>query len=140
MPKNEVFFKNFAEKIGLKIDVLDRVLNVKDYTIKTSFDFKFNHNEITYLIEIDSYNMCKCVLGQYAIINHSKSLYNKDNSIFIVIHFYNNFDKQRTINHLVFAQEQLNCQIPYAVFHIKELERFNKFKFLESINNQINKI
>lgn len=110
-------------------------INVGVHEIKTSIDFKFFDNKTTYYIEVDSYNMTKCLLGQYILLNYATL--NKTKIVFVVIHFYKGYNIERTIKHLKFAKKELYCTIPFAVFHIKDLPHGKK-EIIKRINEQIN--
>jgi hypothetical protein len=133
MSKNEsVFYEKFKQFLSLKKQITFE--NSGWYDISTSVDFKFSENGIDYYVEIDSYNMAKCVLGQYVLLN--QAIAKHADSVFVVIHFYKNYNKERTTNHLRFAQRALNCNLPFAVFHYNDLsEIISKEDFISLINS-----
>jgi len=63
---NEKRFKNEITPFGIK---LNDAQTYEDNNIKTSVDFKMLVGDKEVLIEIDSYNMSKVVVGQYVILN-----------------------------------------------------------------------
>ena len=67
--------------------------------------------------------MAKLIVGQYVLLNQ---LYkdSKENTQFLVIHYYNNYNKERTIKNLNLIQDinpDINW-IPFEVYHITEFE------------------
>jgi hypothetical protein len=133
MASNEKKLQEIFQKLGKS-----KTFRLADNTIKTSIDFTLVENNKTYYIEVDSYNMAKCVLGQYVLLNQTDKI-DKKNSIFVVIHFYNGYDPERTINHLNLAKNKLNCTLPFAVFHIDNLkDKVHSLKeFSELVNLQL---
>jgi hypothetical protein len=97
---------------------LDRNIEKEKYLdvteeIKTSVDFSLEINEINFLFEIDSNNAVKIIFGQYLLLNKVKTL--PKNPFLIIIHCFENFNKNRTIKHLKYAKDVYKCKIPFAV-------------------------
>jgi hypothetical protein len=84
------------------------------------------------LIEIDSGNMAKLLAGQYTLLNLLCNEENKD-VLFIVIHYYKDYNPERTVKNLKLINEKLfkNKGIKFKVFHI------NQFKQLCNSNKKI---
>jgi hypothetical protein len=123
---NESSFREYIKnetKANLEDGIKLSIKNNKDNSISTSYDFSFVHKNIKYLIEVDSYNMSKCLLGQYVLLNNTLPKIDSTNTIFVVVHFYKDFNASRTINHLNFAMKNLNCKIPFVAFHFKDLKK-----------------
>ncbi len=74
--------------------------------VEISADQSLTHNGISYLIEIDSANMAKLLVGQYVLINQ---LYAnpKENAFFLVVHTYKDYNPERTIKNLSLINKQL---------------------------------
>lgn len=93
--------------------------------VEISTDQSFSHNGISYLIEIDSANMAKLLVGQYVLINQ---LYNKtkENAFFLVVHTYKNYNPQRTIKNLSLVNGQLysGAGIKFGAIHIDTLKQW----------------
>jgi len=104
--------------------------------IGTSIDFSFKDEEKEYLIEVDSYNMAKCVVGQYILLHCAPEI--KNSSVFVIVHFHKDYRKHRTINHLNFIKSKFNISIPFVVFEWTELNNA-KIADTKSFINEINK-
>lgn len=93
--------------------------------VEISADQSLTHNGISYLIEIDSANMAKLLVGQYALINQ---LYAnpKENAFFLVVHTYKNYNPERTIKNLSLINEQLysGAGIKFGAIHIETLKQW----------------
>jgi hypothetical protein len=124
---NEKIFRLLFSETNQSITLLGKkVFHINEVTI--SVDESFKNNDIEYLVEIDSGNMAKLIVGQYVLLNE---LYNgcKDKAIFVVIHFYKDYKPERTIKNLDLVNTNLynNKGIKYIVLHINDIK----------INNQI---
>ena len=63
-------------------------------------------NGVNYLIEIDSGNMAKLLVGQYVLLNElHKSRTGKE--FFLIVHFYKNYNVQRTLKNLKMINSKL---------------------------------
>ena len=100
-----------SKNLGRNIEK-EKYLDVTE-EIKTSIDFSLEINGINFLFEIDSNNAVKIIFGQYLLLNKAKKL--PKNSFFIIIHCFENFNKNRTIKHLKYAQDIFRCKVPFAV-------------------------
>lgn len=105
--------------------------------LHVSVDFIWEINGIKILFEVDSYNAAKIVFGQYILLNHTREYMN--NCILIVIHCYKNYNKQRTIKYLRFAQEKLKCKIPFFVYNELDWAKIIKSKNKQQFINYLNK-
>ncbi|MEE6185099.1 hypothetical protein [Bacillus pretiosus] len=85
---NEIKFSNYFEtKFGKYVLKGKRTFKTQDKNVSISVDnsLKLGNKEI--LIEIDSGNMAKLIVGQYVLLN--KLYKNRDNEIlFLIIHYY----------------------------------------------------
>ena len=108
--------------------------NIKD-DLQVSVDFIWEINGIKNLFEVDSYNTSKIVFGQYNLLNHTIEYLN--NCILIVIHCYKNYNAERTKKYLDFAQDKLNCKIPFLTFNELDWNQFIKSKSKKQFINYL---
>ena len=121
------------EKI-LKIELKDLGINLqgkKSFSEKASLqekivisvDESLHDGDRHVLIEIDSFNMAKVVVGQYTILN-SLLKNKKDNEkyIFVVVHCYKDYNPSRTKKYLDYINRTvLNDEgIPYKIYTKEE--------------------
>lgn len=87
------------------------------------------------LFEIDSGNTAKVIAGQYLLINELSG-HTKDNAIFICIHFYKDYNPERTDNNLNLINENIygGNAIPHKSF------TFENFKSLCSHADTVKKL
>ncbi|WP_297522498.1 hypothetical protein [uncultured Clostridium sp.] len=103
--------------------------------IDNSIDTKFA--EI--LIEIDSGNMAKLIVGQYTLLN--ELCVDKDTILFVIIHYYKDFNINRTIKNLNLIKDRTfnGGGIEFRVYNIDEFENLcmlssaNPKSFMEKI-------
>jgi hypothetical protein len=118
----KIFSQNFSEKVG-NVNLLDgRAFSKKDHKnrkLSSSVDHHFQLDGREILIEIDSYNMAKVVVGQYLLINilSSEKL---NNPLFLVIHTYKDYKPERTIKYLEYVNTALlkETGMPFGVIHM----------------------
>lgn len=93
--------------------------------IEISVDQSFEHKGKEFLVEIDSGNMAKLLVGQYVLINQLRLLPKK--AFFLVVHTYKKYNPTRTVNNLQFVNENLfGCKgIPFGVVHIEQLTKWS---------------
>jgi hypothetical protein len=67
--------------------------------------------------------MAKLLVGQYLLLNR---LYSgiPENAHFLVIHTYNNYNIQRTLNNLKLVKKAFNLHLPFSAMHIDTLENW----------------
>ncbi len=125
----KVFFKLFNEKVnGLTLSGQKTyaVKDEKERKLSSSVDYYFEHNNQQILIEVDSYNMAKVVVGQYLLLNQfrDKTL---TNPLFLVIHTYSNYEPERTIKYLEYVKDKVlqGKGIPFGVIHINTLKSWD---------------
>ena len=119
---NEKKFKPlFEEKIGK--DILKGKAVYKSANVSISADNNFSINNKHYLIEIDSGNMAKLLVGQYTLLS---KLYSglPENAHFLIIHTYNNYNVQRTLNNLKLVKKACNLRLSFSAMHIDTLENW----------------
>lgn len=94
----------------------------KSGEVSISVDQSLEYNGIRYLIEIDSQNIAKLLVGQYVLLNH---LYDqeKEKALFLVVHAYKNYEPHRTIKNLQLINKILYSDkgIPFGAIHLSML-------------------
>jgi hypothetical protein len=94
--------------------------------VKISVDQSLEYGGISYLIEIDSQNIAKLLVGQYVLLNE---LYKQDKGkvFFLVVHAYKNYNPRRTVNNLQFINEKVYSGdgIKFGAMHITQLSQWN---------------
>lgn len=119
--KFELFFNSFFPNAVQG----KRVFNDDKYCVSISVDNHFTFNDYEILIEVDASNMAKLVSGQYVLLSN---LYDRDLSkaIFLVIHYYNNYNPQRTINNFRYLNNKVLAKngIKYCVFSEESFKAF----------------
>ena len=76
-----------------------------DENVYISVDGHFEYENKLYLVEIDSGNQAKLLAGQYILLNVlwndikiEETSYAIENCIFLVVHYYDSYNSDRTIN------------------------------------------
>lgn len=108
--------------------------------VEISVDQSLEHDGICYLIEIDSQNIAKLLVGQYVLLNE---LCKQDKSkvFFLIVHAYEKYNPQRTLSNLQFINEKLYFDkgIKFGAMHISSLDQwqggFSAFKALITTPN-----
>lgn len=123
-------------KAGSKEDVVSSLLREKvkglvlsgkrrfqGANVEISTDESFTYDGITYLVEVDSGNMAKVLVGQYVLLNALHDL-NKEKLFFLVVHTYKKYNPQRTLSNLEFANQQFfaNNGIRFGAIHLDSLK------------------
>ena len=124
--KNEKIFKEYFEsKFGSSS--LDGKKNYKDEDkdVSISVDQSFIANNRTVLIEIDSGNMAKLLVGQYILINELSKI-DAENTTFVVVHFYKNYNPERTKKNLDLVSNNLyeGKAIPHCSLTFEQFKGF----------------
>jgi hypothetical protein len=90
--------------------------------VEISVDQSFVHEDVQYLIEVDSANMAKLLAGQYVLLNQ---LYSgeKRQAVFLLVHTYQNYNPQRSTNNLALINSELygGNGIRFGAVHINSL-------------------
>lgn len=91
--------------------------------VKISVDESLEHNGTEYLIEIDSANMAKLLVGQYVLLNQLHTNWTKP-QFFLVVHMYKNYNPQRTLHNLELVNQQLygGKGIDFGAVHFTEIK------------------
>ncbi|WP_157838888.1 hypothetical protein [Achromobacter sp. DH1f] len=124
----KIFTDLFGKKVRDVTLLKGTVYTIEDKKgrkLSSSVDHYFEHNGRQVLIELDSYNMAKVVVGQYLLLNQfrDKSL---SNPVFLVIHAYKNYAPVRTIKYLEHVTENVikEDSIPFGVIHIDSFKEW----------------
>ncbi|EPI4820961.1 hypothetical protein [Vibrio alginolyticus] len=123
----KVFLEHFKKKVPNVALIEQKSYSVKDSKsrrVSSSVDFYFEVDDHQVLIEIDSYNMAKVVVGQYILLNQLKD-HTITNPMFLVIHTYKGYNPERTVKYLDYINETNQGYFPYGVIHIEQLEKWN---------------
>lgn len=128
---NEDRLKKILSKQGKCI--LKEKLNFRSNNCSISVDANFTYNQKTYLVEVDSYNMAKVVVGQYVLLNElfdeNKARNQKDNCVFLVVHCYKGYEVGRTEKYLQLVNDNiyLGKGVPFKVLHIDQIQCVDDF-------------
>ena len=89
--------------------------------VEISVDQSFADEGIEYLVEIDSANMAKLLVGQYVLLNQVRG--RGTAAYFLVVHAYQNYNPMRTVHNLQLVNEQLynGNGIPFGAIHLNAL-------------------
>lgn len=120
---NERRFQQLARSLGA---TLDGKQSFKQGEVKISVDESFTHNDRQYLIEIDSGNMAKVLVGQYVLLNqlHPQS---STAPVFVVIHNFKNYNPLRTVRNLALVNQQLYAGkgLEFGAMHMDQLDHWD---------------
>lgn len=78
----------------------------KNGNVVISVDQCFQHGGTEYLLEVDSGNMAKLLVGQYVLLNELYTPRPKS-TVFLVLHTYKNYNPDRTLQNLRLVNQQL---------------------------------
>jgi lipopolysaccharide biosynthesis protein len=121
---NERFFQTLMQQKAPEIRLLGkRRFVVGD--VEISVDQSFEYNGTEYLIEIDSANMAKLLVGQYVLLNQLHT--NREKTpFFLVVHAYKKYNPQRTLHNLRMVNEQLydGAGIEFGAVHLTGLSNW----------------
>ena len=120
----KLFLQKFNEKVSevaLQEQKSYSKKDSKDRRLSSSVDYYFEVDGRQVLIEIDSYNMAKVVVGQYVLLNKLRDE-TLMNPIFLVIHTYKGYNPERTTKYLDCIYEE--GSIPYRAIHLNQLEEW----------------
>lgn len=98
-----------------------------DSDVQISVDQSFIANNRTILIEIDSGNMAKLLVGQYVLVNEISEL-KPENTVFVVIHFYKGYNPERTKKNLNLVSNNLyeGNSIPHCALTFSDFKKLCK--------------
>lgn len=129
---NEKKFISFFNKVyGGDILQGKCVYKDNDENVSISVDNSIDYENKKILIEIDSGNQAKLIVGQYVLLN---LLCQEDKDVlFVVIHYYKDkknkqYNPQRTISNLKLINKKLctNSRLKFKVFNQDEFEKLCK--------------
>jgi hypothetical protein len=108
--------------------------------VEISVDESLEYKGTEYLIEIDSANMAKLLVGQYVLLNqlHKKS---DRPQFFLVIHAYKKYNPMRTVHNLELVNQQLyeGKGIDFGALHFDQLQDWKgDFQELLSLTHRPN--
>jgi len=94
--------------------------------VEISVDESLEYRGIEYLIEVDSGNMAKLLVGQYVLLNqlHTSQVMRP---FFLVVHTYKNYNPRRTLHNLGLVNRQLygGKGIDFGAIHFTELRAWS---------------
>lgn len=120
---NEKIFRDlFCEKVNsitLSEQKTFAIMDEKKRKLSSSVDYYFDHGNRQVLVEVDSYNMAKVLVGQYLLLNQFRNEVLTD-PIFLVVHTYSNYEPERTIKYLEHVKDKVlqGKGMPFGVIHI----------------------
>ena len=105
-----------------------RLLGKKRYesqNVEISVDESFEHGGKQFLVEIDSANIAKLLVGQYVLLNQLRD--SKQEYFFLVVHSHKNYHPMRTIHNLQLINEQLygGNGMAFGAIHFDSLSKWN---------------
>ncbi len=93
--------------------------------VETSVDESLLYGGKHYLIEIDSGNVAKMLVGQYILLNHlsGQSL---TNPFFLVVHTHKSYNISRTLKNLDFVDRNIlgGKGMPFGAVHLSSLSNW----------------
>jgi hypothetical protein len=118
---NERLFEALFEERAPQTSLLGKRRYVRG-NVEISVDQSFTHAGTTYLVEVDSGNMAKLLVGQYLLLNCLLSPSDRP-AFFVVVHTYKKFNPTRTIANLSLVNQELlqGKGIPFGAIHISSL-------------------
>ena len=146
--------RNLKELVISKIgNVFEGKIKMKDLTSKVeiSTDESIITKDYNLLIEVDSGNYAKLIIGQYVLINtlihHHKINENGKKPVFIVVHYhnrntsnpYNSFRTKKNLNHISKSIYK-SKGVKFLAFNLKEFTDFiENIRTKKDLNNLIKK-
>jgi len=118
------FRKLFSNKFP---DVLKgkKIFTNENPDVSISVDDSIERNGVTILIEIDSGNMAKLIVGQFCLLSQMQEiLKNPEKYYFLVVHYYANYKPQRTKNNLSFISKKIDLKLGFNAISLADLEKF----------------
>lgn len=125
MAENEDKFNKIINELGKgKVNFGSE----KDDQVFISVDNHFEYNGKMYLVEVDSGNEAKIIVGEYVLINlifeeckeEDVKKFEQKDCIFLVIHYYKDYNAERTKKNLKLVKEYLNSEICYEALSSEE--------------------
>jgi hypothetical protein len=93
--------------------------------VNISVDQSFEFDGVDYLVEIDSGNMAKLIVGQYVLLNQLRKL--ERPAFFMVVHAYKNYNPMRTVQNLNLVNRELfgGNGMPFGAVHMEDLTKWD---------------
>lgn len=93
--------------------------------VEISVDQSFEYDGRDYLVEIDSGNTAKLLVGQYVLLNQLRV--SMKAAYFLIVHTYKNYNPMRTVHNLKLVNHGVlgGKGIPFGVIHIKSLTEWS---------------
>ena len=138
---NEKLFKSLInEKYNF---VLDGKQTFKDNGVSISVDESIIEVDHKILIEIDSGNYAKLLVGQYTLLN--TLIEDRKNYTFIIVHYYKNskgefYNSERTRKNLELVNKKVfkNKGIKFKCYNVLEFENFiNNISDINELKNML---
>ena len=101
----KLFEKDFIKIYG--VDVLKGKKAFSKGEVSISVDNSIEYKNKKVLIEIDSQNIAKLIVGQYVLLNELYKEKEKDDIVFLVIHYHKGYNPERTISNLKYINENV---------------------------------
>lgn len=108
--------------------------------VNISVDNSISYNKRKVLIEIDSGNVAKLLVGQYFLLNQLIKNEEKEDIeyIFLVIHYYKDYDPKRTEKNLNLLRNCIgNSAIKFKAFTQKSFIDFYNGNDIEGLINKL---
>jgi hypothetical protein len=141
--KNEKIFITEFKREYSNVKLEGKLVFGNKYSANISVDNSFSYNNKKVLIEIDSGNMAKLLVGQYFLLNElikkEKEEKNDDTEyMFVVIHYYKDYNPERTNKNLKLVE---NCigksAIRFRAFTQKTFMEFYDGNDIEGLVNKL---
>lgn len=120
---NEARFRNRMRQAGITLGGKRRFVHGD---VEISVDESLLHNDRQYLIEVDSGNMAKLLVGQYVLLNqlHPRS---EQPPFFLVVHAYKGYNPKRTVENLNLVNQQLfgGAGLEFGAMHYSDLANWD---------------
>lgn len=120
---NERKFKEIFEKKSGRIPLRGKQC-YESADVEISVDQFFEHKGKEFLVEIDSNNVAKLLVGQYVLLNLLRQ--STKEAFFLVVHSFKKYDPMRTVKNLQLVNEKLLAGkgIRFGAIHIESLSRW----------------
>lgn len=127
---NEVLFKEtFKECYGSSALLGKQRFSARGAsTVEISVDESFRCDDLFVLVEIDSGNAAKLLIGQYVLLNElaiELAVKTGDRLLFLVVHFYKGYNAARTTRNLELMRDVVYCGlgIPFSALSWSTLQQ-----------------
>ncbi len=119
-----IFRETFSQKFGVNVLRGKVRLTSTERLVEVSSDESFVSHDRLVLVEIDSGNAAKLLVGEYILLNELIQNASKFCSTYmLVVHFYKNFNPSRTANLLSYLNDKLYAGhgMPFSVLSWPQL-------------------